>query len=70
MMMNDSAPIHKRRKLIKSFKNVLPQKQTVAAEVCRETYSKNVIKKMDLKTSTDVKKTIPQNKGECREIYR
>ena len=41
MMMDDSAPIHQRRKLLKTFKNVLPRKRTVVAKVCRETYSKN-----------------------------
>ena len=43
-MMDDSAPTLERRNLIKTYKNVLPQKQTVVAEVCREAYSKNDIK--------------------------
>ena len=36
-MIDDSAPTHKRRKLFKTYKNVLPQKQIVVAEVCGET---------------------------------
>ena len=40
VMMNDSAPIHKRRKLVKTYKNVISQKWTVVAKVCGETYSK------------------------------
>ena len=43
-MMDDNAPIHKRRKLVKTYieyKNVLPRKQIVVAKVCGETYSKN-----------------------------
>ena len=40
IMTDDSAPTHKRRKLVKTYKNVLPQKQTVVAEVSWETYSK------------------------------
>ena len=35
-MMDDSAPTHERRKLVKTYKNMLPQKRTVAAEVCGE----------------------------------
>ena len=34
VMMDDSAPIFERRKLFKTSKNVLPQNQTVVAEVC------------------------------------
>ena len=44
MMMDDNAPTHKRRKLFKTYKNVLPQKQTLVAEESMETYSKNMIK--------------------------
>ena len=43
-MMDDSAPTNQRRKLVKTYKNVLPQNRTVDAIVCGETYSKNVIK--------------------------
>ena len=43
-MMDDSALTHKRRKLVKTYKNVLPRKRTVDAKVCGESYSKNVIK--------------------------
>ena len=41
MMMDENAPTHERRKLVKTYKNVLPLKRIVAAEVCGETYSKN-----------------------------
>ena len=41
MMMDDNALSHERRKLVKTYKNVLPQKQIVVAEVCMETYSNN-----------------------------
>ena len=41
VMMEDSAPTHERRKLVKTYKNVLPRKRTVVAEVSGETYSKN-----------------------------
>ena len=37
VMIDDSA--HERRKLVKTYQNVLPQKRTVVAEVCKETYS-------------------------------
>ena len=40
MMMDDSVLAHERRKLVKTY-NVRPQKQTVVAEVCEKTYSKN-----------------------------
>ena len=39
--MEDSAPIHERRKLVKTYKNVLPRKRIVVAKVCGETYFKN-----------------------------
>ena len=39
-MMDDSTPTHNQRKLVKTYKNVLPQKWTVVAEGCGETYSK------------------------------
>ena len=55
VMMDDSAPIHERRKLIKTYKNVLPWKRIVAAKVCGETYSKNDKKKRWIrKTATNV----------------
>ena len=41
VMVDDSAPIHERRKLVKTYKNVLPQKRIVVAKVCGETYFKN-----------------------------
>ena len=39
-MMDDSAPTDEERKLVKTYKNVLPQKRIVATEACGETYSK------------------------------
>ena len=44
VMMDGSAPTHERRKRVKTYKNVLPQKLTVVAGVWGETYSKNEIK--------------------------
>ena len=46
MMMGDSAPTHERRKLVKTYKNVLPRKRIVVVEVFGETNSKNY-KKME-----------------------
>ena len=46
-MMDDSVPTHKRRKLIKTFKNVLTRKQTVVAKVCGKIYSKQKCDKME-----------------------
>ena len=40
-MMDDNAPTHERRKLVKTNKNVLPRKRIVVAGVCGETYSKD-----------------------------
>ena len=37
----NNAPTHERRKLIKTYKYVLPQNRTVIADICGETYSKN-----------------------------
>ena len=34
MLIDDSAPTHTRRKLVKTYKNVLLHKRTVGAEVC------------------------------------
>ena len=44
VIMDDSAPTHKRRKLAKTFKNVPSQKQTVAVGVFGETYSKKDVR--------------------------
>ena len=56
LMMDDSAPTHERRKLIKTYKKiVLLQKRPIAAEVCGETYSKNDINRWSRKTCTEVK---------------
>ena len=38
--MDDNASTNERRKLVKTYKNVLIQKETVVAEVCGETHSK------------------------------
>ena len=63
-MMDDSAPIHERRKLIKTYKNVLPWKRIVAAKVCGETYSKNDKKKeMDKKNGHKCNELTPQING-------
>ena len=63
MIIDDSAPAHKRRKLGKTYKNVLPRKQIVVAEVCGETYSKNDEKIYSCSriTATDIKKNNPTN---------
>ena len=41
MMMDDSAPTHTRRKLVKTYKNVIPQKRTMVAYVCGRPTPKN-----------------------------
>ena len=64
MAGDDSAPIHERRKLVKTYKNVLPQKRIVVAKVCGETYSKNDEKMEWLKNGHKCKKLNPQIKGE------
>ena len=57
VMMDDKAPTHERRKLVKTSKTVLPQKWIVVAEVCGETNSKKeMIKRLSRKTATNVKK--------------
>ena len=48
MMMDDSAPTHERKKLVKAYKNVFPQKHTAVAKVCGETYSKKKKKKINI----------------------
>ena len=47
VMMDNNAPTQERRKLVKTYKNALPRKQTVVAEVYGETYSKIYGKKME-----------------------
>ena len=45
-MMDDNAPTHERKKLVKTYKNnMLPGKRIVVAEECEETYSKHDKKK-------------------------
>ena len=39
VMTDDNAPTHEKRKFVKTYKNVLLQKQTVVAKVSGETYS-------------------------------
>ena len=53
MMMDDSAPTHERRKLVKTYKIVLPQKQT----------GPKMIKRWSRKTSTNVKNQLHKLKG-------
>ena len=53
VMMEDNAPTHKRRKLVKTYKKGLPLKWIVAAKVCGETYSKKD-KRWSRKTATNV----------------
>ena len=65
MMVDESAPTHKKRKLVKTYKNVLPKKRTVGAEVSREIYSRKCDENGSRKTSTDV--ITLQIKGDCRE---
>ena len=48
VMMDDNAPTHERRKLVKTCNYGFPRKLIVVAEVCGETYSKNN-KKMEYK---------------------
>ena len=55
VMMDDNASTHKRRKLVKTYKNVLPRNQIVVAEVCGETDSKKD-KRWSRKTARNVKK--------------
>ena len=60
--MDDSAPTHKRRKFVKTYKYFHPQKRNVAAEVRGEIYLKKK-KRWSRKTATDLKVT-KQNKEE------
>ena len=46
-MMDNNAPTHKRRILVKAYKYVLPPKPTMVAEVSRKTYSKKCDKKIE-----------------------
>ena len=62
--MEDSATAPEGRKLIKTFKIVLPRKQTVVAEVCEEIYSKNDKKKMEKKNVHRRKNLTQKIKGE------
>ena len=45
VMMDNSALIYERRKFVETSKDVLPQKWTVAAEVCVVTYLNQRIKR-------------------------
>ena len=40
-LMESQQPLTERRKLVKTYKNKLPQKRIVVDEVCQDTYSKN-----------------------------
>ena len=44
VMMDDSAPTHKKKKLVKTYKNVLPQKRTVVAKEIGRPTPKSVTK--------------------------
>ena len=48
VMIDDNTPTHESRKLVKTYKNLLPRKRILVAEVCGETYFKND-KKMEKK---------------------
>ena len=52
-MMDDSMPTQERRKLVKTYKNVLPQKRTVVVKYAGRSTPNNVIK-LSRKTATDV----------------
>ena len=54
-MVDDIALTDKRRILIKTYKNVIPQKQTVVAEVGRDLLQK-MIEKWSRKTATGLTK--------------
>ena len=41
MMIDDSAPTHGRRKLVKTYYNLLSQNRTVVLKVSEETYTKS-----------------------------
>ena len=62
MMMNDSAPTHQQKKLLKTCKIVLPRKQTV----CEKTYSE---KEDEVGKWSHTLKILPcpQIKGESQE---
>ena len=53
MMMDYSATTHERRKVVKTYKNMLPQKQTVVVKYAGRPTPNNVIK-LSRKTATDV----------------
>ena len=55
MMMNGIATTHESKKLIKTYKIVLPRKRIVVAMVCGQTYSKNDKKRWSRKTATNIK---------------
>ena len=65
VMMVDNAPIHERRKLVKTYKNVLPRKRIVVAKVYGDTYSKidKKKKRWSRKTTTNVKNLPHKLKG-------
>ena len=67
-MMDDSAPTDEERKLVKTYKNVLPQKRIVATEACGETYSKRWLTDgVEKHPQTLKQKYTPQIKEECWE---
>ena len=68
VMMDDSAPMHKKMKLIKTYKTMLHRKRTVVAELCWETYSKNVTK-WSIKAATGIIYPVYQ-RGTLRERFQ
>ena len=42
VMINDGAPTREKRKIVKTYKNVLSQKRTVVAIARKETYSQKM----------------------------
>ena len=61
VIMYNSAITHERRKLVENYKNVLPQKHIVVAEVCWEIYSKNDKKMEYINGYKGKKKNNPTN---------
>ena len=63
MMMDDIAPKHEGSKHVKTFKNVLHQKQTVVAEICWETYSTKNDKKIEENSALEIRIITKKIKG-------
>ena len=61
VIMADNAPTLERRKLVKTYKNVLHRKRIVIAEVSGETYCKSDKKKWSRTTATNINKKHSEN---------